>query len=163
MPATQNKHRKIERAEVFEQWAKYRQGRIDGALGWPKKTILGKLRDDMPTNLCPVCIGREKPIQNCPVCGGDGRIKLEARNDKASPAFIRGNGNRQSYDDDPQSQRVDWLVCTELTEDQREVLISAFCRNGTQTQKAREIGISQQKFSMIQDEAMAIVESRLFD
>ena len=154
--------RRIDIIEAIEQWARYRQGRVDGGLGWPKKTILGKLRDDMPTNLCPVCIGREKPIHNCPVCGGDGRIKLEARNDKASPAFIRGNGFRQSYDDDPQSQRVDWLVCTELTEDQRVVLISAFCCCGTQTLKAYKIGISQQQFSMIQGEAMVIIESRLF-
>lgn len=155
--------RKIEITEVLETWARYRQGKIDGGIGWPKKTILGKLRDGLPTNLCPICIGKEKPVHNCPVCGGDGRVKLDVRDSKSNPAFIRGNGNRQSYDDDPQSQRVDWLVCTELTEYQREVIISAFCRNGTQTQKARNIGISQQQFSLIQAEAMTKIESRLYD
>lgn len=155
-------NRKIEITEVLEQWARYRQGRIDGGTGWPKKTILGKLRDGLPTNLCPICIGKEKPAHNCPVCGGDGRVKLDVKDSKANPAFIRGNGSRQSYDDDPQSQRVDWLVCTELTENQREVLISAFCRSGTQTTKARELRISQQHFSLLQGEAMAIIESQLF-
>lgn len=156
-------NRKIEITEVLEQWARFRLGRIDGAIGWPKKVPLGKLREGLPTNLCPVCIGREKPIHNCPVCGGDGRVKLEVMDDKANPAFIRGNGPVYSYDDDPQSQRVDWLVCNELTEYQREVIISAFCRNGTQTQKARKIGISQQEFSILQGEAMTIIESHLYD
>lgn len=155
-------NRKIEITEALEQWARYRQGRVDGGLGWQKRTILGKLRDGLPTNLCPICIGREKPHHNCPVCGGDGRVKLEVMDDKANPAFIRGNGPVYSYDDDPQSQRVDWLVCTELTEDQRVVIILAFCTNGTQSLKARKIGISQQHFSQIQGEAMAVIESRLF-
>lgn len=148
---------KIHIVEALEQWARYRQGRIDGGTGWPKKTILGKLRDGLPTNLCPICIGKEKPVHNCPVCGGDGRVKLDVRDSKANPAFIRGNGNRQSYDDDPQSQRVDWLVCTELTEDQREVLISAYCRNGTFQLKARRLGLSPIEFSSKLSESHEII------
>lgn len=155
-------NRKIEITEALEQWARYRQGRIDGGIGWPKKTILGKLRDGLPTNLCPICIGKEKPVHNCPVCGGDGRVKLDVRDSKANPAFIRGNGNRQSYDDDPQSQRVDWLVCTELTEYQRDVVISAFCSNGTQLLKARKMGVSPGYYSALLGESMQIIDSLLW-
>ena len=133
----------------METWARYRIGRVDGCLGWPKKVLLGKWRDGLPTNLCPVCIGREKPHHNCPVCGGDGRVKLEARDNKANPAFINGNGQRFHYDDDPVSQRIDWLICVQLTEYQREVVIATFTRNGTQEQKARKMGISQGYFSAL--------------
>lgn len=152
---------KIHIVEALEQWARYRQGRIDGGIGWPKKAILGKLRDGLPTNLCPVCIGREKPIHNCPVCGGDGRIKLEVRDDKANPAFIRGNGNRQSYDDDPQSQRVDWLICTVLDEDERVILIKEFCDTGNRNTKISRLHITHSYYNEVLDSAMEKIEKNI--
>lgn len=160
MPA-QNKHRKIEIQEVLDQWARYRQGKIDGGTGWPKKTILGKLRDGLPTNLCPICIGKEKPAHNCPVCGGDGRVKLDVRDNKANPAFIRGNGPVYSHDDDPQSQKVDWIICTELSQDQREVVILTYTHSDTQLQKARKLGVSQQHFSKELADAHILIQEAL--
>lgn len=152
---------KIHIVEALEQWARYRQGRIDGGLGWPKKTILGKLRDGLPTNLCPICIGKEKPVHNCPVCGGDGRVRLDVQDNKANPAFIRGNGPRYSYDDDPQSQRVDWLVCTVLTEDERVVVIHEYCRTGNRNSKIARLHITHSFFNELLDSALFKIQEKL--
>jgi hypothetical protein len=162
-PKTTIKRARAEIQEIMEVWARYSQGRIDGGIGYPKKVPLGKLQDGIPTNKCPICIGREKPYQNCPVCGGDGRVKLEANDSKANPAFITGNGPRIHYDDDPRSQRVDWLICTALTEDQRIVVISTYRSNGTQDHKARKMGISREYFSRLLGKAHDIILSRLYD
>jgi hypothetical protein len=162
MPTVKIKKDRAEIQEVLEAWARYSQGKADGGIGWPVKTMLGKWRDGLPTNICPICNGREKPRHNCPVCGGDGRVKLEAKDNKANPAFITGNGPRTHYDDDPRSQRVDWLICTALTEYQRTVVISTYKVNGTQTQKARKMGISQQYFSQLLGEAHETILERLY-
>ena len=154
-------NRKIEITEVLEQWARYRQGRIDGGIGWPKKVPLGKLREGLPTNRCPICIGREKPHHNCPVCGGDGRIKLEVMDDKANPAFIRGNGPVYSYDDDPQSQRVDWLVCTVLEEDERVIIIKEFCDMGNRNTKISRLHITHSYYNDVLDSAMQKIEKNI--
>lgn len=155
-------NKKIEIIDVLEQWAKYCSHRDDGGLGWPKKTILGKARDALPTNLCPVCIGKAKPVHNCPVCGGDGRVKLDVRDNRAIPAFIRGNGYRATYDDDPQSQRVDLIICTELSEIQKSVVILVYCRYGTYAQKAGKVKKSDTEFSKILSEAHEIIERHLW-
>ena len=147
--------------EIMEVWARYRIGRADGGIGWPKKVMLGKWRDGLPSNLCPICIGREKPHQDCPVCGGDGRVKLEAMDSKANPAFITGNGQRTYFDDDPRSQRVDWLVCTGLTEDQRAVVMLTYTQNGTAERKASKIGISIDQYVSILEVAHGIISEGL--
>lgn len=152
---------RIEIVEIMETWARYRHGRENGGTGWPKKTILGKLRDGLPTNLCPVCIGREKPHQNCPVCGGDGRVKLEAKDNKANPAFISGNGPRIRYDDDPRSQRVDWLICTVLTEDQRSVVIAEFTWNGNKYSKIRRLHCKLSTYDENLENALKTIKSML--
>ena len=160
--------------EILEAWARYRQGRIDGGTGWPKKVLLGKLRDGMPGTNCPKCSGSGKvKIEapnigirrvDCPVCDGNGRVRLDPTGNKVNPALIRGNGHRTHFDDDPISQRVDWLVCTVLTEDQRAVVMAQYTERGTQATKARRLeggAISQSYFSKILEEAETILMENL--
>lgn len=163
MTARTRKAANTEIQDIMETWARYRIGRAGGGIGWPNKVMLGKWRDGLPSNLCPICIGREKPHHNCPVCGGDGRVKLEAQDNKANPAFITGNGMAVNYDDDPISQKVDWLVCTALTQDQKEVVMLTYTTNGTQAQKARRMTapVSQQYFSVLLGEAHDLIMFRL--
>ena len=160
--------------EILEAWARYRQGRIDGETGWPKQVLLGKLRDGMPGTNWPKCSGSGKVRVeapgvaamrvDCPVCDGEGRVRLDPTGNKVNPALIRGNGHRTHFDDDPISQRVDWLVCTVLTEDQRAVVILQYTTKGTQAMKARKLeggAISQSYFSKILEEAENVLAYHL--
>lgn len=85
--------------EKLEGWAKWRCGDRHGT-GWPYRTILGKLRDHMPSAKCTICNGTGKAqldavggqgqaFIHCPNCDG-GRIK--ATDPRANPAFIHGQG-----------------------------------------------------------------------
>ena len=158
------KTRKIDRVgtiEIVECWARYCTRGNGSGLGWPRKTLLGKWRDGLPSNLCPICIGREKPHQDCPVCGGDGRVKLEAMDNKANPAFITGNGPRSYHDDDPRSQRVDWIVCTMLTDDERTIIRAEFLENGNRNMKISRLRIRHSTFNELLDSALDRIAEEL--
>lgn len=151
--------------EMLESWARYAQGRIDGGIGWPKKVMLGKLLDGMPGTNCPRCSGKGRitikhPIageirSQCPICDGEGRVKLDPTG-KVNPALIHGSGPRQHYDDDPQSQRIDWLICTELTEDQRSVVIAEFRANGNRNMKIAKLRIRHSTYNELLDESINV-------
>lgn len=157
--------------EILECWARYRQGRVDGGTGWPKQVLLGKLRDGMPGTNCPKCAGSGKvKIESpgissmrvdCPICDGAGKVKLDPTGSKVNPALISGNGPRSFYDDDPVSQRVDWLVCTALEEDQRVVLMAEFCRFGNRNQKIARLHITHSMYNGLLDAAMDIIQEEL--
>lgn len=154
----------------MEVWARYRMGRADSGNGWPKKVILGKMQDGMPGTGCPTCGGKgsvsgalygvARAKVSCLTCNGDGKVKLDGGN-KVNPAFIMPTGSRKFMDDDPRSQKVDWLVCTVLTEYQRVVVMATYTQNGTQDQKSSKMGISQGFFSKLLGEAHDLIMSRL--
>jgi len=169
--------RRLAIVDVLEQWARYRVGREDGGTGLPRQTLLGKVLDGMPGRDCPRCKdavtgaslgyvyvqapGVARRRVTCPTCEGHRKVKLDANPAKVNPALIRGNGPRRAFDDDPLSQKVDWLICVALTEDQRTVIIWQYTRPGTQEMKACRLGISQGYFSRLLGEAHATIARRL--
>lgn len=157
--------------EIVEQWSHYRLGRIDGGIGYPKQVLLGKIMDGMPGTNCWKCRGSGKILieapgiakarVDCPICDGAGKVKLDYNPEKANPAFITGSGPRFGYNDDPISQRVDWLICTELTEDQRVVLIEEFTRPGNKYSKMRRLNIRLRTYDDLLGEALDRLEEML--
>jgi len=122
---------------------------------------------------CPKCAGSGKVTidapgiarmrTDCPICDGAGKVKLDPGGMKVNPATILPTGGRGHFDDDPLSQRVDWIVCAVLTEDQHDVIMLTYTINGSQSQKARRMNppISQQFFSVLLGEAHAVIMREL--
>lgn len=120
---------------------------------------------DERTQRCTSCKGKgdrpanrfeaEKPESEqeritCIACAGNGRIKTR----KINPAFIRppGKSGPRTDFDDPQSQRVDWLICTVLSELERHVIELEYCYSQkqagrNQSERAAKIALSQQRYS----------------
>lgn len=163
--------------DVLERWARYRVGRIDGGIGWNKQTLLGRVLGGMPGTDCPRCkdavtgaslgvvwveapgVARRRVA--CPSCDGARKVKLDTNPSKVNPALITGSGPRSAFDDDPLSQKVDWLVCVALTEDQRVVVLAQYTRHGTQKLKATRLGISEGYFSRLLGEAHDLIAQRI--
>lgn len=159
--------------EILEQWARWRRYRASGDLGYPRKTILGKILDGLPSTTCTLCHGAKRVAGNrvgadarwvtCPQCSGEGKIKADPDGVKVNPAFIRSTASPAGYDDDPQSQHVDWLVCVKLTEYQRSVLLIEYTHNGTQEMKATREGISHSYYSRTLRDAIRGVEDGMIE
>lgn len=146
----------------MDRWARYCH-RKENAIGYPRQVLLGKWRDGLPSTRCPICILYEKPKQNCPVCGGDGRVKLETHDNKAIPSMIRGNGRNLTWDDDPVAQKIDWIVCTKLDEDQRVIVVYEFIRSGNRNQKISRLRIRHSTYNEILDSALISVAQNWLD
>lgn len=159
--------------EALEQWARWRQYRASGELGFPRKTILGKILDGLPSTTCTLChggkrvagsrVGADARWVTCPQCSGEGRIKADPDGVKVNPAFIRSTANPASYDEDPQSQQVDWLVCMKLTEYQRSILLIEYTHSGTQEMKAMREGVSHSYYSRTLKDAINEIEAGLVE
>ncbi len=163
--------------DVLERWARYRIGREDGGTGWNRQTLLSRVLSGMPGTDCPRCKdavtgaslgvvwveapGMARRKTACPTCDGARKIKLDVDPAKVNPALINGSGPRRGFDDDPLSQKVDWLVCVALTEDQRVVVLAQYTRAGTQEMKAGRLGISREFFSRLLGDAHAIIAQRI--
>lgn len=122
---------------------------------------------DERTQRCTSCKGKgdkpanrfeaEKPEDEqertpCTACAGSGRIKTR----KINPAFIRppGKSGPRTDFDDPQSQRVDWLVCTAITEYERSILITEYCLpekqvGKNQSERSINLKVSQGYYSKL--------------
>ena len=164
------------------------KGRVDGK-------IIGV---NLPFVICPTCGGdgrvlmKEKAVREitreCRSCEGEGEINgktcIECRgigetvkvHYKANPAYIHSTRGRDSYDDDPISQTIDYIVCIDLTELERSVLFLAFGSNGTQYDQAKKVrytikrkrgkdetkkGISRQHFGRMLNIAIDKIEQVL--
>ena len=162
---------RIDIIEIMERWARYRHGREDGGTGWPKQVMLGKLLDGMPGTGCPRCAGHGKITidapgiarmrVDCPLCDGDGRVKLDPSSVKVNPALIPQTGIRGQYNDDPLSQKVDWLVCTAIEEDERVVVMAEFTQNGNRNRKIAKIRITHSVFNDLLDSALGKIAKNL--
>lgn len=141
--------------EYLDGWAKWRCGYRNGwGTGWPHRTILGQLRDHMPSAKCTVCNGTGKARLDavggmgqafipCPNCEG-GRIK--ETDPRANPAFIRGQGPR--YEPSfPIYETIDKTVAQWGTQDKKIkyyfVIIYEYTRPGDQQIKAEKLHISR--------------------
>ena len=167
---------RIDIIEIFHTWARYR---LDPSYnsGWPRQGTLGKLLDGLPGTDCPRCkdavtgasvgyiyidaegIAMQKV--SCPVCEGARKVKLDYSPTKANPALLHGNGSRYGWNDDPVSQKVDYIICTVLSEDQRLVVIYEFTKNGNQTDKIRRLRITHSTYNNLLDEAVNAVAENL--
>ena len=168
---------RIDIIEIFHTWARYRDDKTHNNGGWPRQVTLGKLLDGMPGTDCPRCKdaltgasvgyihiqaeGIAPQKVPCPICDGARKVKMDASPNKANPVLISGNGNRYGWNDDPVSQKVDLIVCTILTEDQRVVVIQEFTKNGTQNDKIRRLRITHSRYNGLLDEAVQTVAENL--
>lgn len=114
-----------------------------------------------------VCPGTGRPTgevggKTCIKCRGRGKVTNHAAA-VVNPAFIQST-SAPSFraDDDPISQRIDWLVCTELTEYQREIVIHEYARHGSQAKKAAKLEISQGYYSRVLAEAREVLAAGLY-
>jgi hypothetical protein len=168
---------RIDLIEIMERWARYRHGREDGGTGWPKQVMLGKLLDGMPGTDCPRCKdaltgasvgfihidaeGLAKQKVTCPVCSGARQVKIDYSPSKANPMLISGNGNRYGWNDDPLSQRIDWLVCMVIDDDERIVVMAEFTQNGNRNRKIARIRITHSVFNDLLDSALGKIAKNL--
>ncbi len=172
--------------DLIEKWARWRIYRASNELGWPKRDSIGRALSGMPSTRCIICNGKGRVVEHdangrdirieCNTCAGQGKLAMDPDPNKANPAYIHSTRSRDSYDDDPTSQRIDYIVCMEPTELERAVLILGFGGNGTQYDQARKVrytverkrgkdkkkrGISQQHFSRTLDAAIDKIEQFL--
>lgn len=152
--------------ELLERWARWRQYRASGELGWAKRDSLGKMMSGMPGTNCPKCHGlgthlakKKKIRKDCDFCNGTGRIRMD-NTTKANPALIRSTAPRYGYDD-PESQRIDFIVCTVITEDERAVLIMEYTRIGNQNQKISRLKCTHNYYNELRQSAEAKISEQL--
>ena len=148
--------------EIMQQWARWRKCRITAGIGWPRKSMLGRMMDGMPGTNCPTCQGRGKnqEFETCPTCSGEGRVKLDPGGKKVNPAFIPST---YRLPDDPQSEDVDHLICELRAADKTYkyfyVLWAEYVKpNGTQDIKARRMNMSHGYYRYLLHEAHKLVE-----
>lgn len=167
---------RIDIIEIMHAWARYRLDPNYNS-GWPRQVTLGKLLDGMPGTDCPRCkdavtgasvgfIHIEAPgiatqKVECPVCHGDRRAKLDASPSKANPVLIHGNGSRYGWNDDPISQKVDYIVCTKMSDDERVVVIQEFTKGGNQNDKIRRLHLTHSVYNQHLDKAVQTVAENL--
>ena len=113
-----------------------------------------------PTKACRACRSTgEINGKTCIRCRGSGR----ATNPDAgvvNPAFIRSTAPG-GYTDDPLSQRIDWIICTALTEDHRAIILVEYTHSGTQQAKAPRCGVSQGYYSRMLSQAQKMIVAEL--
>lgn len=141
---------------LCQRWAEWRLTRNSDGLGWPRRTVLGRVLDGMPSTKCIACqgsgrvaghrIGAVVAFVHCALCEGAGRVKAD--NDPAccNPAFIRSTAPFASDREEVISERVDALVAglggADETRSLYFVLFFEYTRSGTQRMKAQKLGIS---------------------
>lgn len=146
----------------------------------------GKIGAAVQSIICPTCGGKGKVtltardiiirIKNCPDCNtgkptdrpGEvngktcircrGAGKIRTIRAKANPAFIPSTRPRSEYGDDPLSQKIDFLICTKLTEDQRTILVWEYTRNGTQAEKSEKLKITWDSYRKRVERAVTALE-----
>lgn len=116
--------------------------------------------------ICPTCGGSgraqldvrdKRVVKRCNACDGTGEVdhkwchkcrglgQLVEVEKKANPAFIPST-RPKDFDEDTMSQRIDFLICTELTEFQRSILLWEYTRPGIQAEKAEKQGITVEAY-----------------
>lgn len=136
-------------------------------LGYPR-SVIGRMIDGMPSNRCVACsgIGRVPGAQQgaamqytkCAVCNGAGKVDLTPSTHSVNPAFIHSTS---SYCGDPASERMDWAICQLTIPRAKQVLIIEYCERGTQAAKARELGITQGRYSQVLSESLDALGANL--
>ena len=176
MAAVRPAKTRIDIIELLHTWARYRLDPHYNT-GWPRQVTLGKLLDGMPGTDCPRCKdaltgasvgfihidaeGIAKQKVQCPVCNGARRVKIDYSPSKANPMLIHGSGSRYGWNDDPVSQKIDLIICTIMTDDQKVVVIQEFTKNGTMRDKIQRLRMTYSQYNGLLDEAVETVAENL--
>jgi len=134
--------------------------RVGSALAWidpcPQCHGSGKVAGDLEadqssrTVKCGECKGRgEVNGSTCVPCRGKGKI-THIHHYRVNPAGIKAT-KPPGASDDPTSLRIDWLVCTALTEDERAVVMHEYCLSRTRQMALKRLRIRHQTFITLLD------------
>lgn len=167
---------RIDIIEILHTWARYRLDPHYNS-GWPRQVLLGKLLDGMPGTDCPRCKdaltgasvgfihidaeGIAKQKVTCPVCSGARRIKFDHSPNKANPMLIHGNGSRYGWNDDPVSQKVDWIICNFLSDSQKDVVKEEFTKDGNRNDKISRLKMTHSLYNSLLDEVFERIAENL--
>ena len=142
----------------MDRWARWRARRVGANLYFPRRTILGKLLDGMPGLKCPCCLGSKKievgrhgsvvQYATCPQCSGQGEVKSSGDPNKVNPYFIRPTSGESDHED-PVSIRIDWLLATEVSENERAVVMAEYTWNGDRNAKISRLRITHLSYNDI--------------
>jgi len=130
-----------------------------GKVAMKARDIFVRVKNCPDCNYGPKCTPGEINGKTCIRCRGVGKVRTVRA--KANPAFIPSTRPRSEYGDDPMSQRIDWLICTELTENQQVILIWEYTRNGTQAEKADKLEITWDSYRKRVERAMTALEGAM--
>lgn len=119
------------------------------------------------TKPCPHCespdTGKplgEKDGRTCIHCRGSGRV-TNHDNAACNPAYIKATKQGGYIKDDPISQRIDWLICTAITEDERVVVMHEYRWSRTRQQALARLHVGQQYFNETLSDALRKIENNL--
>ena len=166
--------------ELLEGWARWRceaRRRV-----WPRRTVLGVLRDNMPSAKCTICNGTGKappevlnilgvPENHFIKCLNCDRGRIRTTDARANPGLIRGKGPRlePSY---PEYEAIDRLV-SGWSKDGKEIkyyyiIVYEYVMSGDQAYKAQRMNIALGTYSwrLVQAHkkiAQYFVETRTLD
>ena len=135
-------------------WAIWRQsGRVGAAIDWAKVSATGRFLDGVKGTRCHQCKGwgevpgyTYKQIEHkvvCQTCHGTGEVKLNKKDKKINPAFIKVTKHGI---DDGEMLEIDRTMC-KLRRDGKTlnfylVLIYEYTRNGNQQIKADRVDVT---------------------
>jgi len=137
--------------DLLDLWARWRnsQGSLQNIF-WHRQTLLGRILGGIKSSICTRCHGvgrvavpgyRDRPV--CPICGGDGRVKLDDEG-KINPAMIPATARGH---DDPVMFKLEHVFDRGLTKLERLVVEQEYFKGGTRMGKASRLGISVPAYS----------------
>jgi RecJ-like exonuclease len=98
--------------------------------------------------------------KTCSSCRGTGRI-TNHDNAAVNPAFLRSTKQGAYIEDDQISQRIDWLICTAITEDERIVVMHEYRWSRTRLQALARLKVGDKYFRKTLADALRTIEQNL--
>lgn len=109
----------------------------------------------------------EKDGKTCVHCRGSGNMPTPANHEgrtpssAANPAYIKATKQGGYIEDDPTSQRIDWLICTAITEDERVVVMHEYRWSRTRLQALARLKVGDRYFRETLTDALTKIEAKL--
>jgi len=98
--------------------------------------------------------------RTCSSCRGTGRV-TNHDNAAVNPAFLRATKTGAYIEDDQISQRIDWLICTAITEDERVVVMHEYRWSRTRLQALARLKVGDKYFRKTLADALRTIEQNL--
>ena len=105
--------------------------------------------------------------KTCIHCRGSSMMPMPANYDgrtpgsAVNPAFLRSTKMGGYVENDPISQRIDFLICTAITEDERVVIMHEYRWSRTRQQALARLHVSSQYFTETLADALRSIEQNL--